>query len=281
MYHIIADSGCDIFKLGNSSFATVPLTISTDKDHFLDDETLDTAAMIKHMLAYKGRSYTACPTTDAWLKAFDMEDGSVPDELYIVTLTSGLSGTYNSANVAKDIYLEHHPGVKAVVIDSLSVGPEMVVILEKIAELKEAGVEFEEVVETIGAYCKKTRLFFAFQSLHNLAQNGRVNKVVAAAAGALGISVYGTASPEGEIAQLGKARGDNRVTAALFAEMEKAGYKGGKVRISQVENEQIAEKMKNTILKQYPDADVNIYPVRGLCSYYCERGGMCLGLETE
>lgn len=282
MYHIVADSGCDIFELeGAPSFATVPLTISTEQDHFLDDEHLDTAAMIEHMLAYKGRSYTACPSTEAWMNSFNLEDGSAPDELYVVTLTSGLSGTFNSANVAKDMYLEQHPETKALIIDSLSVGPEMYLILEKIAELKNAGRTFEEVSSEIQYYCQKTRLLFAFKSLHNLAENGRVNKLVAKAAGVLKISVYGTASTEGEIQQLGKARGDKNVTAELLKEMLSAGYKGGKVRISHTENKKIALKMASVIRESYPSADILIYPVRGLCSYYCERGGMCIGLETE
>lgn len=97
MYHIVADSGCDLFSLPGASFATSPLTISTDSRHYLDNEQLDCAAMIEHLLAYKGRSYTACPSTEDWLNAFLPADGSIPEELYIVTLTSSLSGTYNSA----------------------------------------------------------------------------------------------------------------------------------------------------------------------------------------
>ncbi|MBQ0001182.1 MAG: DegV family protein [Clostridiales bacterium] len=281
MYHIVADSGCDIFELaGAPSFATVPLTISTDKDHFLDDKTLNTHAMIEHMLAYKGRSFTACPSTEAWMKAFDLPDGSAPEELFIVTLTSGLSGTYNSACVAKDMYLELHPETKAYVVDSLSVGPEMVLILEKIRELKNAGCSFEEVCEQIRKYQEGTRLFFAFKSLHNLAENGRVNKLVAAAAGVLGISVCGTASPEGEIQQTGKARGDKHVVSSFLKSLEEAGYKGGKLRISQTENEKLAEKIRAAVVETYPSADVQINPVRGLCAYYTERGGVVLGMEA-
>ncbi len=281
MYHIVADSGCDIFELEGSSFATVPLIISTETHHFIDDEKLDTAALLELLLAYKGRSYTACPSTEVWLKAFDLSDGSAPDELYIVTLTSGLSGTYNSAVVAMNLYLEKHPQTKATVIDSLSVGPEMRLLLEQIVVLKQQGASFEKVCEEMKAYSLRTRLFFAFKSLHNLAQNGRVNKIVAAAAGVLGISVYGTASPAGQIEQLGKARGDKKVLASLIQEMRRAGYRGGKVRISHTENEALAEKLKTTIQEYFPDVDILTYPVRGLCSYYCERGGICIALETE
>lgn len=233
MYHIAADSGCDLFTLEGASFATAPLTISTSQEHFVDDENLNCADMIERLLAYKGRSFTSCPSVETWMNAFTPADGSIPEEIYVVTLTSGLSGTYNSALLAREHYLEKHPDVKILVVDSLSVGPEMVLILEEIVRLKQQGKSFEEVEAAIAAYCRKTRLFFAFRSLHNLAQNGRVNKLVAAAAGVLNISVVGTASEKGEIESLGKARGERRVIESLMTELDKAGWKGGRVRISQ------------------------------------------------
>ena len=156
----------------------------------------------------------------------------------------------------------------------------MVLLLKEIVRLKQQGKSFEEVSEAIAAYSKHTRLFFAFRSLHNLAQNGRVNKLVAAAAGVLGISVLGTASEKGEIQSLGKARGDRRVIDGLLQEMKQAGWQGGRVSISETENPELAEKMKQAILTEHPHTEVEIHPVRGLCSYYCERGGLCIGCET-
>lgn len=279
MFHIVADSGCDIFTLEGTSFATVPLTIRTDQRSFVDDDTLNTAEMIEYLLSYKGRSSTACPSTEDWLTAFNAADGQIPEEIYVVTLTSGLSGTYNSANIAKNIFLEDHPEVKILIVDSLSVGPEMLLIMEKLVELKKAGKTFEEVSEAISAYCKSTRLFFAFKSLHNLAENGRVSKIAAAAAGVLGIRVFGTASTVGEIEPISKLRGDKKVIAAFLEEMKNAGYTGGKVRISQTENPELAKDLQAAILKAYPNASVTYYPVRGLCSYYCERGGIVIGCE--
>lgn len=281
MFHLAADSGCDIFTLDGASFATAALTISTETEHFLDDDTLDTGRLAEHMQTYKGRSGTACPSTDAWLKAFSPEDGSIPDELYVVTMTSGLSGTFNSASVAVDMFKEQHPETRTLVIDSLSVGPEMRLILEKIVELKKNGLSFEEVSEKIHAYCRTTRLFFALKSLHNLAQNGRVSKLVAAAAGVLGISMCGTASPQGTIEPVGKARGDKNLSETIIREMKKAGFHGGKVRISHADNEKLAERLCNALKTLYPMIDIMYYPVRGLCSFYCERGGLLIGLETK
>lgn len=280
MYHIVADSGCDLFTLKNASFSTASLIISTDKTRYPDDEHLDTAKMVEELLAYKGRSFTACPSSMDWLSAFTPSGGAVPDEIYVVTLTSGLSGTYNSAMIAADMYREEHPNTRVLVIDSLSVGPEMVLLLEKIVELKESGKTFDEVEAEIKKYSASVRLFFAFRSLHNLAQNGRVNKLVAAAAGVLGISVYGTANEEGHIAQLGKTRGAKNVIASLIQQMNLAGCTGRRFRISHTENEKLAEDLQNAIKERYPDADIEIHAVRGLCAYYCERGGIVVACET-
>ncbi len=282
MYNIVADSGCDLFTLkGAPSFRTAPLTINTDSKSYIDDETLDIHVFVEEMLAYKGRSFTACPSIDTWSEVFNCEDGSVPEELYVLTLTSRLSGTYNSACVAAEMYKTQHPETKILVVDSLSVGPEMAVILEKIAEMKQEGKTFEDIEAMIKGYVKDVRLFFAFQSLHNLAQNGRISKIAAGAAGALGIAVYGTASEAGEVQDKGKTRGEKRILNCLMNEMLEAGYKGGKVRISHVENDALATKMMNAIKAKFPDADVSFHPVRGLCAYYCERHGMVIGCETE
>ncbi len=281
MFHIVADSGCDIFSLDNVSFSCTPLIIHTSEKQFVDDVNLDTKEMIEYMLSYKGRSYTSCPSPEGWLKDFDLEDGSAPDELYVVTLTSGLSGTYNSASIAIDMYKEAHPNTKAIVFDSLSVGPEMRIMIEKIVELKKENYSFEEVCQYMKNYTDKHRLYFAFKSLHNLAENGRVSKLAASAANVLGISVWGTASEVGQIAPLGKVRGDKKVISSLLSQMEEDGYKGGKVRISQTENPELANKVMETIKEKYPNVDIMCYPVRGLCSYYCERGGIVIGCEVD
>ena len=126
---------------------------------------------------------------------------------------------------------------------------------------------------------KKNRLFFTFQSLHNLAQNGRINKVLASAIGVLGITIIGTASEEGDISPIGKCRGNKKVVRKLLDDIKEAGYNGGKVRICHVENKELADNLITSLKSEYPDADTLVYPARGLCSYYCERGGIIIGIE--
>lgn len=276
MTRFIADSCSDMFQIEGVDFVSVPLTISTDTSDYVDDQDLDIKGMLDDLAVYKGKSGTACPSVERWLKAFEGAD-----TIYIGTMTSTLSGTYNSALVAKDLYEQSHPEVKIHVFDTLSAGPELRLLMEKLIEFDQSGMEFEEVCRRGEDYMQKTRLFFALKSLHNLAQNGRVNKVVAAAAGALGISVLGTASEEGTLEAVSKCRGDKKVIAGFLEEIGKAGFTQGKVRINHVENQTLAEKLRDAILEKYPDAEIMIYEAKGLCSYYAERGGMLVGVECN
>ena len=77
-----------------------------------------------------------------------------------MTITGTLSGSHNSAQLAKNIYLEEHPDTQIHVIDSLSAGGEVDLIVEKINDLINQGLSFEEVVEVITTYQEKTKLLF-------------------------------------------------------------------------------------------------------------------------
>lgn len=274
MIKYIMDSSGDLNELEGVNYQSVPLTIYTDERTFVDDEKLDVREMTDYLREYKGRSYTACPSCDAWLKAFEGAD-----EIYVLVITGALSGAYNSANAAKDMYINEHPDAKILIIDTFSTGPEMRLALEKIMELKNAGVEYENMEAEIKRYLDSTRLYFSLMSLHNLAQNGRVNKAIAQAVGMLRISIIGTASDKGTLETMSKLRGENKVIKKLVNEIEGAGYCGGKVRINHVFNERLARKVSEAILDKYPDADIDVYQARGLCSYYAEEGGIIVAAE--
>ncbi len=275
MYKIIADSSSDTLSLDYVNFESVPLTIATDEKEFIDDAALDCHAMLDHLESYHGRSYTACPSTASWMHAFHGAD-----ELYVVTMTSGLSGTYNSARVAAEHYLEDHPDTKILCVDTLSTGPEMRLVIEKIAQLKTLGTTFEQMDQKIRQYMEHTGLLFSLPSLHNFAQNGRVSKILAASVELLGIQFIGKASPKGTLDPIGKCRGTKKLISSLLTELGKAGYMGGKLRLSHNENKPLADQLKSEILRLHPAADIDIYPARGLCSYYAERGGILIGYEA-
>ena len=274
MVKFIADSACDLKEYPGICFETVPLSISTDERNYTDDEALNVHEVLDYLETYNNRSYTACPSIDAWMKAFEGAD-----EIYCVTITSGLSGTYSGANVAREQYLEQHPETKIYVVDSLSTGPGMVLLLEKLAELKSQGKSFEEVCAAIEKYRKRLKLYFSLSSLHNLAQNGRVSKLIASAIGFMNIKILGTASKEGTIEQVGKCRGNNRMIDKIIEQLKENGFTKGKIRICHVECLEFANTVADKIRSIFNCADIKIVPARGLCSYYAERGGIILGCE--
>lgn len=275
MLKIVSDSSCDRPQIPGLEAGYVPMVMSTEERSFRDDEALELHGMLEYMATYKGRSYTACPSVDAWLEAF-----AGADCVLAVTITSGLSGSYNSAMAAKELYLQEHPDAKVHVFDSLSTGPEMRLLLEKLKEWADAGLSFEEIVERGTEYQKHTRLFFILQSVHNLAQNGRVSKVAAAAVGVLGIRIVGTASNVGTLEQLAKHRGDNKALREMIEQLKAAGYAGGRIRITNVENPELADKFAAMVRSSWPGADIAMASSSGLCGYYAERGAIMAGIET-
>lgn len=271
---IVADSSCDMWELNGVDFAVAPMTISTDNKHYVDNQELDVHLMSEELAKYKGVSHTACPSVGSWLDCYEGFD-----EVFVITLTGAMSGTYNSAMTAKGIYEEENENVKVHVFDSLSTGPEMRLLIEKLKEMIDEDLPFEEIVEKGQDYLNHTRLFFALKSLHNFAMNGRVSKAVASAIGVLNISIFATASEEGTIQQISKCRGEKKVVKSMIEHLENAGYHGGKVRISHADNLKLAHNVRDKILELYPNADIIVYPMDGLCTYYAEKGGLLVGCE--
>ena len=274
-FRIAADSSCNLLALDGADFVSVPLTIRTDAEEFRDDASLDVDAMVAALRATKGRSYSACPNIAQWEEAFG-ERGDV----IAFTITSGLSGSYNAACAAKEICRQRDPSRRIHVVDSLSAGPEIVLLIEKALSETRAGADFDGVCRAVQEYRERTRLLFALESMHNLAQNGRVNRLVATMAGVLGIRAVGQASAEGTLEMLGKARGARRTRQLMLSEMERLGYRGGSARIGHCQNETLALEIRDEIRRRFPAADAQIHTLRGLCSYYAERGGIMRGIET-
>ena len=210
MMKIIADSSANIPALAGASYQSVPMTIRAGERDFVDDETLDPHELLDYLASYSGKSGTACPSLDCWLRAFEGAD-----EIFVLTITSRLSGTCASAMAARDVYLQSHPDTKIHVFDTLSTGPEMQLLAERIAALYAMGLSFDVICEKAREYLATTHLFFRLKSLHNLAQNGRVSKLTAGAVGILGIQILSTASSEGTIQPVEKCRGEKKTREAM------------------------------------------------------------------
>ena len=279
-WKIVADSGCDYRQLVtpavDTTFVSVPLKIQVADQLFIDDHHLNIDQMMETMYATSEASKSACPSPDDYLRSF--EGG---DNIIVVTITGTLSGSHNSAQLAKNIYLEEHPETNIHVIDSLSAGGEVDLFVDKLNELIGQGLSFEEVVQTITAYQEKTKLLFVLAKVDNLVKNGRLSKLLGTVVGLLNIRMVGEASETGTLELLQKARGPKKSLQAAYEELVKAGYSGGRIVMAHRSNDKFCQQLSDLILERFPQADIKILPTSGLCSFYAEDGGLLMGYEIN
>ena len=277
-WKIIADSGCDYRSLDNlapdTEFVSVPLTIQVGETIYRDDTQLNIDQMMEEMYATTTASKSACPSPDDYMKSFEGADNIV-----VVTITGTLSGSYNSAEIAKKIYLEEHPDTKIHVIDSLSAGGEVDLIVRKLNHLVAEGLDFDQVIDGITDYQSKTKLLFVLAKVDNMVKNGRLSKLVGTVVGLLNIRMVGEASKTGTLELLQKARGQKKAIKAAFDELLKAGYAGGHIMISHRNNEKFIEQFSELVREKFAQASIEVLPTSGLCSFYAEEGGLLMGYE--
>lgn len=278
-YGIVVDSGCDLKQLTQDDengivFSRAPLKLQVGEKEFVDDIDLDVKEYMKEMYAYPGKTGSAAPSPGEWCSAYEKAD-----DIFAITLTGSLSGSYQSAMAAKDMMLEKNPDKKICVIDSKSAGPELTLLVLKIREYISMGLDFEEIVGRIQNYQKHTHLFFVLESLDNFVKNGRVSKLQGSMAGLLGIKIFGCASEQGTLEVMQKCRGKLSAYEKMVQEMVKRGYHGAKVVISHCFNQEKAEYVRDLIRQKFPECEVQIMPTSGLCSYYAERGGILMAFE--
>lgn len=277
-WKIVADSGCDyreITDLANQTrFESVPLTIQIDHEIFVDNAQLDIDGMMEKMYATSSASKSACPSPDDYLRSFEGAEN-----IFVVTITGSLSGSHNSAQLAKKLFLEEHPTGNIHVIDSLSAGGEVDLIVRKLNDFIKEGLSFEQVVEAITHYQKNTKLLFVLAKVDNLVKNGRLSKLIGAVVGLLNIRMVGEASDTGTLELLQKARGAKKALTAAVDEVLKAGYKGGRIIIAHRNNEKFCQQFSEVIKEKFPAADISFLPTSGLCSFYAEEGGLLMGYE--
>ncbi|WP_170242328.1 DegV family protein [Streptococcus suis] len=277
-WKIVADSGCDYRQLAqlapDTEFVSVPLSIQIGDQTFVDDASLDIDQMVSVMQSTSEAATSACPSTQAYEEAF-----AGAKNVIVVTITGGLSGSFNAARVARDMYLEEHPDAKIHLIDSLSAGGEMDLLVTEINRLIASGLEFEEVVSAITTYQENSKLLFVLAKVDNLVKNGRLSKLVGAVVGLLNIRMVGEASSEGKLELLQKARGHKKSVTAAWEEMKKAGYKGGRIIMAHRNNDKFFQQFSDLVKETYPEASIEEVATSGLCSFYAEEGGLLMGYE--
>ena len=273
-FKIVADSSSDLLTLSGVPYESVPLKIITKDKEYTDDAALNVEEMVEDLRRQNAPTGTSCPNVHDWMSAFgDAEN------VFAITITSNLSGSYNACRQAAEMYMEENPGRKVCVLDSLSTGPEIRLTVEFLRDAILAGEAFEAIEEKAREYMGKTHLMFSLQSLANLARNGRVSPAVAKIASVLGICIVGKASDVGTLEPLHKCRGEKSALKTMYKTMKEMGFAGGKVRISHCLNEKGAQMVVDMIRADFPDADIAMDCAKGLVCYYAEKGGMLIGFE--
>ncbi len=271
---IVTDSSANRLPVDGLSVAA--LKVITDEREFTDNADLDLDGQLAYFEHYKGKSQTSCPNAGDFLEAFGNAD-----DIICLTITSALSGSYNAAASAMRIYCEEHPGRRVFVLDSLTAGAELGLMVDRALALSAEGAGFEAICTDLQAYRKETGLLFMLKSLKNFAANGRVSPSVALIAGLAGICVIGRASTEGTLEPTDKCRGEAKSFVRIAERLRESGLSHGRVEIAHCQNEAGAEALRGMLREQFPEAQITVTHNRGLCSYYAERGGLLIGFEKK
>lgn len=271
-YQILVDSASDLlsdyYTDPEIGFKVVPLTIHVNDKEYVDNDSLNIQEMLADMHASK-KSSSACPAPQSFLSEFDNAEYT-----FIVTITSKLSGCYNSAVVAKNSYSKTE---NICVIDSKAVSGTEMLIVDKLIELIKQDLPYEQIVKEITEYRDKRSLYFILQKFDNLVNNGRMSKIAGLIASKLVIRPICIAY-EGEIKIAKKIIGiKNTFTKLVQMIGEKAkDFSKETLIITHCFAEEEANYIKSDIEKKCNFKEIRILPMRGLCSYYALEKGLII-----
>ena len=276
IWHLVSDSACDLHTLdggeGRLDFTTIPFSIRIGGKEYIDDEQIPLAEMLEANETHAEMAQTACPSPGDWRGKF-----SAPGPVIAFTISSALSGSYNSACAGRTMMLEEEPGKQIAVIDSKATGPEEAMLVRKARDLILQGIPFDEIEKELNAAAERIHTSFALTSYHNLIKNGRVSRLKGFIAGHLGFWGIGIGDENGEIAIRGKARGSKSMIRFLTEEIEKVGIAGKQIVISHCRNIKDALALKAALEALRPGIEVLVQQARGLDSFYAERSGLIVG----
>lgn len=279
-WKIVVDSGSSLRQLDTKNetinFEIVPLMINIGKDVFIDSPDIDIADFLTKLKETNQSTSSACPSPEVYANRF-----AGYDNVICFTISSELSGSFNSASLGRDSAIEQNPDANIHIFDSRSAGAEMDLLAQKAAELIDEDLSFDEVVSKLNEYHQNLDTAFLLESVDNLVKNGRVSKLLGQMIGLLGIRLIGNRTPEGTIQLAHKSKGQKRGLKTLINELKSKGYNGGKIGINHVMNIDVVNAFKEEILKEYPSAVFDIRLTSALCSYYAEHNGMIIGFETN
>ena len=276
MWHLVSDTSSDLYTVeggeGVFDFATIPFSIRIGGKEYMDDENINIDEMLTANENHAEQAQTSCPSPEEFGEKF-----RAPGPVIAFTISSALSGTYNSACIARDMILEEEPDKQIAVIDSKATGPEEAMLILKARDLILAGTPFAEIESALNQAAAKIHTIFALSSYRNLIKSGRVSRLIGFIAGHLGFWGIGIGDEKGEIAIRGKARGSKSMVRFLVEEIQKIGVAGRQILISHCQNEKDALSLKAALEAAFSGIEVIVQATRGLDSFYAERSGLIVG----
>ena len=272
-FHIVCDSCTDLTEedLKKGCYTLVPLTLLVDGEEIIDDETFDQADFLAKVAASKEAVKSACPAPESYMEAY-----SKADDIYVVTLSAELSGSYNSAVLGKNLYEEENGTKNIHVVNSRGAATTQVLIARKLNEYASQGMPFEEVVEKIEEYTTSLRTYFVLETLEVLRKNGRLSRLSATIAGALNIKPVMIGTRDGVIQKAAQARGMKKALAKMVEHMGSEGRDLTRRQfvISHCNCYERAVYVKELIKKHLHAEDVVIVDTKGVSSLYACDGGI-------
>ncbi len=278
-YKIVIDSCGDLPEglKGDSRFESVPLEIFVDDYHIVDDAGFDQAEFLKRVKESPNCPKSTCPSPERYMEAFDCQ----AEHVYAVTLSSQLSGSYNSAELGKKLYFEEKGeggAPKIHVFDSKSASVGETILAMKIQELEEEGLGFEEVVAGVESFQKEMNTSFVLETLETLRKNGRLSNLKAFVANTLNIKPVMAGTREGAICQIGQARGIGKAVDKMIADLV-AKTKNPREKILAIAHCNCPQRAAEVVEKAKKLAEFkNIFVVEtaGISSMYASDGGIII-----
>ncbi|AFS77702.1 putative DegV domain-containing protein [Gottschalkia acidurici 9a] len=272
---ILGDSCCDLTDelRRKMNVKLIPLTIHVDDDSYIDDDTLDTKELLKKMKESTNSPKTACPSPQEYIKEYEGEES-----VFVVTLSSKLSGSYNSAVLAKNILLEEIKDKFIHVFDSKSASSGEALISMKIFELAKNGYDNNQIVEKVDQYISEMKTLFVLESLDNLIKAGRISTLKGKLASMLSIVPIMKATNDGEIDLFEKVRGSKKAFKRL---LDAIGEQGEKLEekilgITHCNCLEKALEFKEEVMKKYNFKDIIIFETKGISTVYADDGGLII-----
>lgn len=269
---IIADSLSDLSEQLCALYEAkiIPIFLHLDGKSYEDNGNLNRQAFLDDMRAAQKIS-SSCPPPGMYCDAFKDAGRS-----YTVTVSSNLSGSYQSAMAGKD--LAEADGASTHVFDSKSASAGEALVVRKLYKLIQQGLEATSIISTMEKFIREMKTYFVLENLANLQKNGRLHRITERLVSILGIKLLMGSDGDGNIALFSHARGEKQILQKLADTVEESGKKtdGESAVISHCNNLPLAQKLADAISARYRFGEVLVLSTSCASSVYANEGGVVL-----